>query len=94
MHVVKGDDNGVVNCLEPHPNLPMMATSGLDDEVKIWKPIAEEKAALSKIEKAVMENADRSAHRTHGPGSIIGGQMIWHILRQFQRTERLRRRVS
>ena len=28
VHMVKGDDNGVVNCLEPHPNLPMMATSG------------------------------------------------------------------
>ena len=28
VHMVKGDDNGVVNCLEPHPNLPMLATSG------------------------------------------------------------------
>lgn len=28
VHMVKGDENGVVNCLEPHPNLPMLATSG------------------------------------------------------------------
>ena len=24
--------------LEPHPSLPVLATSGLDDEVKIWLP--------------------------------------------------------
>ena len=26
------------NVLEPHPSLPVLATSGLDDEVKIWLP--------------------------------------------------------
>ena len=33
-----GDEGGVVNVLEPHPNLPVLATSGLDDDVKIWQP--------------------------------------------------------
>ncbi|EAT35471.1 AAEL012362-PA [Aedes aegypti] len=33
-----GDDSGVVNCLEPHPEFPIMATSGLDDDAKIWIP--------------------------------------------------------
>lgn len=33
-----GDDSGVVNCLEPHPEFPIMATSGLDDDAKIWVP--------------------------------------------------------
>ena len=36
--LMPGDDNGVVNVLEPHPSLPVLATSGLDDEVKIWLP--------------------------------------------------------
>ena len=27
-----------VNCLEPHPSIPVLATSGLDDDVKIWCP--------------------------------------------------------
>ena len=31
--LMPGDDNGVVNVLEPHPSLPILATSGLDDEV-------------------------------------------------------------
>ena len=27
-----------VNCLEPHPHIPVLATSGLDHDVKIWSP--------------------------------------------------------
>jgi len=38
VRLTAGDDNGVVNVLEPHPSLPVLATSGLDDEVKVWLP--------------------------------------------------------
>ena len=31
-----------VNCIEPHPTAPIMATSGLDDDVKVWVPSANE----------------------------------------------------
>ena len=34
--LMHGDEAGVVNVLEPHPHLPVLATSGLDDEVKLW----------------------------------------------------------
>lgn len=37
-----GDENGVVNCLEPHPQIPILATSGLDEDVKIWVPSCEQ----------------------------------------------------
>ncbi len=40
-----------VNVLEPHPNLPYLATSGLDDEVKIWLPTAQNEIDEKKIEK-------------------------------------------
>lgn len=33
-----GDRKGVVNCLEPHPKFPILATSGIDHDVKIWSP--------------------------------------------------------
>lgn len=33
-----GDESGVVNCLEGHPNFPIIASSGLDHDVKIWSP--------------------------------------------------------
>lgn len=32
-------DQHVVNCLQPHPFLPMLATSGIDYDVKLWAPI-------------------------------------------------------
>lgn len=35
-------DQHVVNCLQPHPYLPMLATSGIDYDVKIWAPVNEE----------------------------------------------------
>ena len=31
-------DADVVNCIRPHPFLPMVATSGIDSTVKIWSP--------------------------------------------------------
>ena len=35
---MEGDYEGVVNCLEPHPHIPVLATSGLDHDVKIFSP--------------------------------------------------------
>ncbi|XP_053677482.1 DDB1- and CUL4-associated factor 8-like [Anopheles nili] len=35
---LKSSAGGVVNCLEPHPEFPIMATSGVDDDIKIWVP--------------------------------------------------------
>ncbi|XP_017786318.1 PREDICTED: DDB1- and CUL4-associated factor 6-like isoform X2 [Nicrophorus vespilloides] len=35
-------DNHVVNCLQPHPTLPYLATSGIDHDIKIWGPILED----------------------------------------------------
>lgn len=35
-------DQHVVNCLQPHPTLPILATSGIDHDIKLWAPILEE----------------------------------------------------
>lgn len=35
-------DHHVVNCLQPHPTLPILATSGIDHDVKLWSPILED----------------------------------------------------
>lgn len=37
-------DQHVVNCLQPHPELPYLASSGIDYDVKIWAPILKEKS--------------------------------------------------
>ncbi|XP_055616368.1 DDB1- and CUL4-associated factor 6-like isoform X2 [Toxorhynchites rutilus septentrionalis] len=36
-------DQHVVNCVQPHPSLPILATSGIDYDVKVWAPMDEEK---------------------------------------------------
>lgn len=34
-------DQHVVNCLQPHPSEPLLATSGIDHDVKLWAPVGE-----------------------------------------------------
>ncbi|XP_029348763.1 DDB1- and CUL4-associated factor 6 isoform X4 [Echeneis naucrates] len=34
-------DNHVVNCLQPHPFDPILASSGIDYDIKIWSPLEE-----------------------------------------------------
>lgn len=35
-------DTHVVNCVQEHPNLNILATSGIDYDIKIWAPTHEE----------------------------------------------------
>ncbi|KAM9396977.1 DDB1- and CUL4-associated factor 6-like isoform 6-T6 [Salvelinus alpinus] len=34
-------DQHVINCLQPHPYEPLLATSGIDSNIKIWSPLEE-----------------------------------------------------
>lgn len=40
-----------MNCLEPHPHLPGMATSGLDHDIKLWAPTAETPTGLKGLKE-------------------------------------------
>uniref|UniRef100_UPI00358FB408 DDB1- and CUL4-associated factor 6 isoform X2 n=1 Tax=Myxine glutinosa TaxID=7769 RepID=UPI00358FB408 len=35
-------DNHVINCLQPHPSQPVIVTSGIDYDVKLWSPTSPE----------------------------------------------------
>lgn len=35
-------DSHVVNCVQPHPTRPILATSGIDHNVKLWSPLCED----------------------------------------------------
>lgn len=52
-------DQHVVNCLQPHPTLPYLATSGIDYDIKIWAPMDEEKERFdeSKAQDLMQRNA-------------------------------------
>lgn len=49
-------DQHVVNCLQPHPYLPMLATSGIDYDVKLWAPINDESNFDEKFAEDVSNN--------------------------------------
>lgn len=49
MQALKGDESGVVNVIEPHPNFPILATSGLDSDIKIWSPTSETPNAIDNL---------------------------------------------
>ncbi|XP_048480511.1 DDB1- and CUL4-associated factor 8 isoform X3 [Plutella xylostella] len=54
---MQGDSGGVVNCIETHPRAPVLATSGLDKDVKIWIPMSGEDPDYSGLEAVVRENS-------------------------------------
>lgn len=35
-------DKEIVNCVRPHPHLPVIATSGIESSIKIWSPLDED----------------------------------------------------
>lgn len=79
------DDNGVVNCLEPHPQLPFLATSGLDWDVKIWVPSCEEEPTLSGLAQTIKENK-RSGWANHPDSSESQSlpQVLWMLWRRLR----------
>ncbi len=49
--MLKGDES-IVNCIQTHPILPIVATSGIDSDVKLWEPKIEHK--LEKDEERIV----------------------------------------
>lgn len=39
--LLQGDQH-VVNCIQPHPTYPLLATSGIDYDIKLWAPTREQ----------------------------------------------------
>jgi DDB1- and CUL4-associated factor 8 len=54
VQVLKSDDHGVVNVLEPHPMFPVLATSGLDSDIKIYSPIGEQPNSLENLTEVIL----------------------------------------
>ncbi|XP_030377519.1 WD and tetratricopeptide repeats protein 1 isoform X2 [Scaptodrosophila lebanonensis] len=53
-------DSAIVNCVQPHPSICMLATSGIDHDIKIWSPCAssdsERPNLVSDVARSVEEN--------------------------------------
>ncbi|KAF7235556.1 DDB1- and CUL4-associated factor 8 [Varanus komodoensis] len=87
-----GDAGGVVNCLEPHPHLPVLATSGLDHDVKIWAPTAESPTQLAGLKELMKKNKrerdEESLHHT----DTYESHLLWFLMHHFRQRRRRRRR--
>ncbi|KAL9250731.1 DDB1- and CUL4-associated factor 8-like protein [Drosera capensis] len=58
LRVMRGDRD-VVNCIEPHPHTTMMASSGIESDIKIWTPKPLEKATLPPNLEEVVKHRSR-----------------------------------
>lgn len=63
IHSVYKADMAIVNCVQPHPEICLMATSGIDHDIKIWSPqieVPDEKRnRVQYIDKIVESNQYR-----------------------------------
>nr|XP_041576973.1 DDB1- and CUL4-associated factor 8 [Taeniopygia guttata] len=89
---MEGDKGGVVNCLEPHPHLPVLATSGLDHDVKIWAPTAEAPTELRGLKEVMKKNkAERDEDSLHHT-DMFDSHMLWFLMHHLRQRRHHRRR--
>ncbi|XP_073423119.1 DDB1- and CUL4-associated factor 8 [Dendrobates tinctorius] len=88
-----GDKGGVVNCLEPHPHLPVLATSGLDYDVKIWLPTAKDLTELDGLKEIIKKNKRERDEDSLHHADLFDNHMLWFLMHHLrQRGHRRRRR--
>ena len=93
MKLMPGDDNGVVNVLEPHPSLPILATSGLDDEVRfhlLRRAIVQAASSGEAVDAKPKHRGSRpllaeGAERIHAENSSKVNFKIIHALKLLQK---------
>ncbi|XP_033641288.1 DDB1- and CUL4-associated factor 8-like [Asterias rubens] len=91
---MKGDTGGVVNCLESHPTSAVLATSGLDHDVKIWMPTAQEPSQLEGLKTTMYSNRrEREEERGREP-DVIDGHMLMFLMHHLRRRARRQARES
>lgn len=80
---LQGDRAGNINCLEPHPYLPVMATSGLDHDPKIWAPTAKATTELTGLKDVIKKN--KQERDGEGHGDLFDSHMLSLLMYHFTR---------
>ncbi|MPC94113.1 DDB1- and CUL4-associated factor 8 [Portunus trituberculatus] len=83
-----------VNVLEPHPHIPVLATSGLDDDIKIWVPTCEEDPQLSDLEQIVKTNLEKRHKERNEDSNVLDTEMLMVLWHHIRRTDRRHQRVG
>uniref|UniRef100_A0A182VY85 WD and tetratricopeptide repeats protein 1 n=1 Tax=Anopheles minimus TaxID=112268 RepID=A0A182VY85_9DIPT len=77
IHSIFQADELIVNCVQPHPFTCMLATSGIDHEVRLWSPQSPEKPALRRLQNVDSVVDDNQTHMQIDPfDSIAPDQAI------------------
>ncbi|GFQ81027.1 DDB1- and CUL4-associated factor 8 [Trichonephila clavata] len=78
-----------VNCLEQHPTMPVLATSGLDDDIKIWVPSCEDPPDLKNLRSHMIRNMkEREADQRNNDSDAFVDQTIWFLMQHLTRNRR------
>uniref|UniRef100_A0ACD5WZA3 Uncharacterized protein n=1 Tax=Avena sativa TaxID=4498 RepID=A0ACD5WZA3_AVESA len=81
MRMMRGDKN-VVNCIEPHPQFPFLATSGIDKTIKIWTPASSKVMQLPKhADQIIASNARGREVDASRARVTLGPDVIMHVVR-------------
>eukprot|EP01114_Cavostelium_apophysatum_P021782 TRINITY_DN7689_c0_g2_i1.p1 TRINITY_DN7689_c0_g2~~TRINITY_DN7689_c0_g2_i1.p1 ORF type:complete len:320 (-),score=108.24 TRINITY_DN7689_c0_g2_i1:45-1004(-) len=78
VQVLNGDQH-VVNCIQGHPFDPVIASSGIETNVKIWTPSGEPTSWQGKIDEIVQKNKSRLMSRPTQP--VIPMALLRNLLR-------------
>jgi len=69
-------DRHVVNCVQPHPTQPLIATSGIDYDVKLWAPIGEQPQFDNEKAEVVMRRNEVMLEETRDTITVPASLMI------------------
>ncbi|KAM5179703.1 DDB1- and CUL4-associated factor 6 isoform 2-T3 [Mantella aurantiaca] len=69
-------DNHVVNCVQPHPYDPILASSGIDYNVKIWSPLEEDKSFNWALAEEIMSRNELMLEETRNTITVPASFML------------------
>ncbi|KAF4111880.1 DDB1- and CUL4-associated factor 6-like [Onychostoma macrolepis] len=69
-------DNHVVNCLQPHPYEPLLASSGIDYDIKIWSPMEESPSFNRVLTEEVILRNERMLEETRNTITVPASFML------------------
>ncbi|CAH8661516.1 WD and tetratricopeptide repeat protein, variant 2 [Schistosoma haematobium] len=64
MRILKADSS-TVNCVQPHPSICLLASSGIDSVVRLWSPNCEEDPDQSRAVRDQVGTAERNQQRSN-----------------------------
>jgi len=83
-------DRDVVNCLQCHPVDPILATSGIEQVIRLWAPLSRSARNLDKVHDIMTKNQRRMEE---GPG-MISPALLQDIIQQAQSGDAVECRMS